>query len=383
MNHPKTILFDGRFLSLSNAGLGRYSAELIKSLILKNNKEEFRYILLVMPGTKFDESLKEAIAKHQSEVEVIEFDAKHYSLSEQTKLRKLLNEINPDLVHFTNLNHPVFYKGKFVVTIHDLTLFQYSERAGLTKKLAYNFVINKAAQNSKKIFTVSEFAKKELIKKFNLPVNKVAVTYNGIDATFKKITNPTTLQKTEKYGLLKPYYLYVGQWRSHKNLLALVEAFSRLVKKGLRGKVELVFAGKIDKRYPQLEALVKKLNLASDVRFTGFVEDKDLPTIYNNALAFVFPSFSEGFGLPALEAQACGTPVISSDSTSLPEVLGDGAVYFDPDNINELEKRMIEVLQDEKLREKLIGKGLENAKKFTWDQTAEKTLEVYRELLYK
>src|SRR5690606_25412532 len=123
--------------------------------------------------------------------------------------------------------------------IHDLTLFQYSERAGFGKKLAYNFVINKAAQNSKKIFTVSEYAKKELIKKFSLPVNKVVVTYNGIDPNFKKITNPTTLQKTEKYGLLKPYYLYVGQWRSHKNLLALVQAFSRLVKKGLRGKVEL------------------------------------------------------------------------------------------------------------------------------------------------
>jgi glycosyltransferase involved in cell wall biosynthesis len=165
--------------------------------------------------------------------------------------------------------------------------------------------------------------------------------------------------------------------------LALVEAFSRLVQKGLRGKVELVFTGKLDKKYPLLEATVKKLNLGADVRFTGFVEDKDLPAIYNNALAFVFPSFSEGFGLPALEAQACATPVIASDSTSLPEVLGDGAVYFDPDNINELEQRMIEVLQDEKLREKLIVSGLENAKKYTWDKTAEKTLEVYRELLYK
>ena len=368
---------------MSNAGLGRYSSELIKHLLIQNDDKLFRYILLVMPGTQFSEDLKEVIAKHESAIEVIEFDAKHYSLNEQTKLHKFLEELNLDLVHFTNLNHPVLYQGKFIVTIHDLTLFQFSERASLTKKLAYNYVIQKAARNSKKILTVSEFAKGELIKKFSLPENKVVVTYNGIDEKFKKITNPKTLEKSEKYGLLKPYYLYVGQWRSHKNLLNLVEAFSNLTNKGLKGKVELVFAGKIDKKYPELPALVTKLNLTGDVRFTGFVDDDDLPAIYNNALAFVFPSFSEGFGLPALEAQASGTPVISSDSTSLPEVLGDGAVFFDPDNVAELTKRMIEVLQDEKLRDKLISAGLVNAKRFTWQATAEKTLEVYRELLYK
>ena len=368
-------------MSLSHAGIGRYSCELLKE-VLPQLKESERMIILIKPGAKFDDDLSEAI-KNRPDTEVIETNINHYSLKEQTELLKLLNSIKPDLVHFPHFNHPILYKGKFVVTIHDLTLSHFAERSNVLKTLIYNKVISSAARNSKKIFTVSEFVKSEMVKKLKLPSGKVVVTHNGIDEKFKKITNPRVLQKAEKYNLNKPYYLYVGQWRSHKNLLILVEAFSSLVKKGLKNKVELVFTGKIDSKYPQLKSLVKKLSLEKDVRFTGFISDEDLPIIYNNALAFVFPSLSEGFGLPALEAQACGTPVISSDKTSMPEVLSDGALYFDGKNQKQLEKKMIDVLEKEKLRDELIAKGLENTKKFSWKQTASKSLEVYRELLYK
>lgn len=382
MAGQKTILFDGRFLSLENAGLGRYSSQLFMHL-LEVADENFKYILLVLPGTKFSPELKEAIKNHPALVDVIEFDAKHYSVFEQTKLRKLLNEIKPDLVHFTNLNHPVLYKGKFVVTIHDLTLFQFSERAGLIKKAAYNFVINRAARNSARILTVSEFAKKELIEKFKLNSNKVVVTYNGIDNNFKKITSPKALERALKYKLDKPYFLYVGQWRSHKNLISLARAFRYVLDEGYKGKIELVFAGKIDPKYPELIDIIKELSLLNDVKFTGFVDDEDLPVIYNNSFCFVFPSLSEGFGLPALEAQACGVPVISSNTTSLPEVLGDGALYINPLSVSDLKSKMLEIIKNDRLRESLIVKGLENVKRFSWTQTAEKTLEVYRELLYK
>lgn len=381
MQKQKTILFDGRFLSLSHAGIGRYSCELLKE-VLPQLRESEKMIILIKPGAKFDDDLSEAI-KNRPDTEVIETNINHYSLKEQTDLLKLLNSIKPDLVHFPHFNHPILYKGKFVVTIHDLTLSHFAERSNFMKTLIYNKVISSAARNSKKIFTVSGFVKNEMVKKLQLPSSKVVVTHNGIDEKFKKITNPRVLQKAEKYNLIKPYYLYVGQWRSHKNLLILVEAFSSLVKKGLKGKVELVLAGKIDPKYPQLQALVKKLSLEKDVRFTGFISDEDLPIIYNNALAFVFPSLSEGFGLPALEAQACGTPVISSDNTSMPEILSDGALYFDGKNQKQLEGKMIDVLKKEKLRDELIAKGLENTKKFSWKQTASKSLEVYRELLYK
>ena len=369
-------------MSLDNAGLGRYSQELIKHL-LPLSKNKFKFILLVLPNTKFSLELKEVIKNYQSIIEVIEYDARHYSLKEQTSLKKLLSEIKPDLVHFTNLNHPVLYKGKFVVTIHDLTLFQFSERAGVLKKLAYNFVIKKAAQNSEKIFTVSEYAKGQIVQKFSLDKKKVVVTYNGIDEKFKKITNPRVLEKIGKYGLDKPYFLYVGQWRSHKNLLTLVKAYKKFLDKGYAGKVDLTFCGKIDPKYPELIEEIKKLDMARSVKLIGFVPDEDLPVIYNNALAFVFPSYSEGFGLPALEAQACSVPVISAESTSLPEVLGDGASFFNPSSSNDLAKKMLNIAEDDGLRNKLIDRGLENIKRFSWEKTAEKTLEVYRELLYK
>jgi glycosyltransferase involved in cell wall biosynthesis len=382
VNNSKTILFDGRFISLNNAGLGRYSSELLKNL-LDQASDEFKFILLILPGTKFDEELKSSIAKNQKKVEVIEFGAKHYSVSEQTKLKNFLAEIKPDLVHFTNLNHPVFYKGKFVVTIHDLTLFQYAERASFLRKAAYNYVIKKAAQNSEKILTVSEFAKKEIIKKFDLEEDKVIVTYNGIDKKFRKITSPKALERVEKYKLNRPYFLYVGQWRSHKNLLTLARAFKKVLDGGFGDKIDLVFTGKIDPKYPELIEEIKRLGIENNIKLTGFVEDEDLPVIYNNALAFVFPSLSEGFGLPALEAQACSLPVISSTSSSLPEVLGEGALFFNPNSVSDLSKKMIEVIKDPKLKSELIEKGLKNVQRFSWDNTAQKTLEVYRELLYK
>jgi len=379
----KTILFDGRFLSLENAGLGRYSSELFKNLLEVTDEKKIKYLLLVLPGAKFDSELKESIKNNPELVDVIEFDAKHYSLSEQTQLRRFLNEINPDLVHFTNLNHPVLYKGRFVVTIHDLTLYKFSERANFARKMAYNFVINRAARNSQRIFAVSEYAKRQLAEKFSLNIGKIVVTYNGIDEKFKKITSPKALERASKYKLNRPYFLYVGQWRIHKNLLILVHAFQKVLERGYQDKIELVFAGKVDPKYPQLLGEVKKSGLQSNVRFIGFVDDEDLPAIYNNAICFVFPSLSEGFGLPALEAQKCAVPVISSDATSLPEVLADGALFFDPYDIGDLVSKMLLVLKDDKKREGLIVKGLENAKKFTWLGTAKKTLEVYENLLYK
>lgn len=379
----KTIFFDGRFLSPGHAGIGRYSSELLKNLLLidKNNK----YILLISPGTTFDPELSSAIKKSEKPVEIVEFEAKHYSYKEQFALLKLINEITPDLVHFPHFSHPIFYKGKFVVTIHDLTLSKYAERSNPIKNFAYKTVISRAARNSAVIITDSEFTKKELTKQFQLPASKIAVTYLGIDSKFQKITNPKSLEKAAQYGLLKPYILYVGQWRSHKNLLRLVEAFNLLLSKNqnLRGKIELVFAGRVDPKYPELAQLIKKLKMQNDVRFTDFVKDEDLPIIYNDALVFAFPSLSEGFGLPALEAQACGVPVVSSDKTCMPEILGRGAIYCNPVSVDDIMIKLERIISDPELRKELVKEGFLNSKKFSWEDAAQKTLEVYSSLLYK
>lgn len=382
MTQDKKILFDGRFLSLFHAGIGRYSSELLKSLLALDKKQ--KYILLLLPNSELDKDLQRALNERDEPVEIIETSAGHYSFAEQTTLLSLLNKIRPDLVHFPHFNHPIFYKGEFVVTIHDLTLSDYNERGNFFKRFIYEKVINHAAQGSKKIFTVSDFVKKQLTKEYSLSLQKVITTYNGIDSKFTRITNPKTLERSERYGLRDPYIVSVGQWRSHKNLLRLVEAFSKLIEKNNKcPNLKLAFVGRKEAKYPQLEDRIKSLGIEKRVIFTGFVKDEDLPVIYNNAIAFVFASLSEGFGLPGLEAQACGVPVVSSDRTALPEVFGEGAVYFNPENVTDMTDKIAKVLVDDKLQDKLKKLGILNAKKFSWDTTAQKTLAVYRELLYK
>ncbi len=378
----KKILFDGRFLSLSHAGIGRYSNELLKALLDLDKKQ--KYILTIFPSTDLDKDLIKALNERDEPVEIVETSARHYSIAEQTNYLSLLNHLQPDLVHFPHFNHPIFYKRKFVVTIHDLTLSDYSERGNFLKRLIYNKVILSAAIKSDKIFTVSNYVNRQLTKEFSLPQGKVVTTYNGIDPKFTKITNPKTLAKIDRYGLVDPYIVSVGQWRSHKNLLRLVEAFKKIVNKTKKyPNLKLVFVGRKEEKYPQLMQKIKELDLIDRVIFTGFVIDEDLPIIYNNAIAFVFASLSEGFGLPGLEAQACEVPVISSDKTALPEIYGDGALYFNPENITDMATKIIKVIDDKKLQEKLKKLGRDNAKKYSWDITAEKTLAVYRELLYK
>ena len=382
MAKDKRILFDGRFLSLSHAGIGRYSCELLKAL-LPQDKEQ-KYLLLALRGATFEADLAQALNERQNPVEVIEVDAKHYSLGEQVKILRLLNQLKPELVHFPHFNHPLLYRGKFVVTLHDLTLSNWAERGNLIKRQIYHRVISHAVTRAEKILTVSDFVRSELVRQYRLSPRKIITTYNGIDPKFKVITNPRVLKGVEKYRLKSPYILSVGQWRSHKNLLRLAEAFKEIIKEERwKGRLQLVFVGKVDPKYPQLEDKVRELNLERAVKFTGFVPDEDLPLIYNNATAFVFPSFSEGFGLPGLEAQACGTPLVASNRTSLPEIYGPGALYFNPESVGDIAEKIELVLEDNKLRERLSRAGRENARRFSWEATARRTLEVYREILYK
>jgi len=382
MQSDKKILFDGRFLSLSHAGIGRYSCELLKHLLPLD--EDQKFILLIRRGATLDPDLLKAMNERKNPVEVIETDIGHYSIKEQTSLPALIRSLHPCLVHFPHFSHPILYRGDFVVTIHDLTLSQFAERGNSLKRRGYYYVIKNAAKKSRRVLTVSQFVNDQLVEEFDLPKDKVVTTYNAIDDKFKKITNPRVLKRVEKYGLSKPYILSVGQWRSHKNLPALIEAFALIVKQqAWKDKIELVFVGREDQKYPDLKNKINELKLNKYVKFTGFVSDEDLPIIYNGATVFAFPSFSEGFGLPGLEAQACGIPLVSSNRTCMPEIYGKGALYFNPSNIVDISQKILEVLEDRELRDGLIRSGLENAKKYTWSKTAQKTLEVYREILYK
>ncbi len=378
----KRILIDGRFVGVGES-VSRYTLEVL-SRVLKLDKEN-EYTLLIRPvGEK--KLVDYPIIKTASNCKVELLDIAHYSPKEQTGLLKYLNEKQFDLVHFTQFNHPVFYKGEFVVTVHDLTMLGHLHRQNPIKRIAFNKVMKAAAYNSVKILTVSETSKKDILDYYEIPKDKIVVTYLGVDDKYNisvRSQQPKIDQFMKKYGIGDQYILYTGMWKRHKNLLRSLEAFEIAAKKGEIGdrKVQLVLAGKIDEKEEDVIEKVKDINQSlgrKAVITTGFVLEEELPIAYAGALAYIIPSLSEGFGLPPLEAMACGTPVVSSKESCMPEILGDVPLYFDPYDINDIAKAMERIVTDKTLRQKMIPKGLEQVRKYSWDDTAEKTLQVYK-----
>jgi len=425
------ILIDGRFVGVGES-VSRYTLEILSRIIMSDQENE--YTLLIRPcgadvfaeflkipayepeimdfkaqknqeKLKLEKLIENCKTKYKNlELEII--NIKHYSLKEQTKLHKYLKEKKFDLVHFTQFNHPILYKGKFVVTVHDLTMLGHLHRQNQLKRIAFNKVMEAAAKNSSMILTVSETSKKEIIEYYGTPKDKIVVTYLGTDSKYNlqvKNNNSKIESFKRKYKISDQYILYTGMWKRHKNLLRMLEAFEKAAAKGeiKDRKVQLVMAGKIDKNEPEVINLINQINSglrtqdsgrgSQDPRpktqdpnlvvTTGFVLEEELPLAYAGASAYVIPSLSEGFGLPPLEAMACGTPVISSKESCMPEILGDVPLYFDPYDTDDMAKAMEKIITDEDLRKKMIPAGLEQVRKYSWDDTAEKTLGVYKEVL--
>lgn len=368
------IGIDARMIKAT--GIGRYTENLIKELakidqenqyIIFLKKDEFSYFKL--PGKNF----KKVLA-----------DFHWYSLKEQLKLPKIIAKEKVDLIHFSHFNVPFFYKGKFVSTIHDLTLhyFKNIKRGSIIhfliyqlKHLFYKRIIRRAVKKSLKIFVPSKFTMKDLIKTLRVPQEKIVVTYEGgpSEDLLKKVPDNKVL---EKFNIKSPFILYVGNAYPHKNLEGLVKSL-----KYLNQDVKLVLVGKIDKFYQKIKEEVLNFGFEKRVFFTDFVTDEELVALYKNARAFVFPSFNEGFGLPALEAMAFGLPVLSSSRSSLPEVLEESALYFDPNNPKDIALKISQIIKNKRLRDELKEKGYNQVKKYSWKEMAQETLNIYKEVL--
>ncbi|PIS05148.1 MAG: hypothetical protein COT81_02735, partial [Candidatus Buchananbacteria bacterium CG10_big_fil_rev_8_21_14_0_10_42_9] len=294
--------------------------------------------------------------------------------AEQLKYPKLLRQHNLDMMHFTNFNVPIFYRRKFIVTIHDITPWFFpgpNVRKSLIRKLGYNLTFKLGIKKAWKILVPSEHTKKQLIGHFKIPKDKIKVIYLGA-THFSKVQNNDKIVK--KYGILKPYLFYVGVWRDHKNLDTLVEAFNKIK---AQHDVQLILAGQEDKAYPETRQAIEQSSYKSDILTPGFVPGSDLAALYSSAEIYVLPSFNEGFGLGALEATNYGTPVIASSTTSVPEILGDSALYFDPQSAEELAEAANKLLSDKKLSAKIVAKSQAKIKRYDWQTTADKTLQIY------
>lgn len=305
----------------------------------------------------------------------ISFDSKIYGLKEQLKFPyRKLKKLKPDILHIPHYNIPIFYKGKMVVTIHDLTHLIHTEF--LPNKFAFfyaKFMIWLALKKSEKVITVSENTKKDILERYKIDPDKIEVIYNAAGEEFKKKEKVDIEYLYEKYSIPKnkKVIMYVGNLKPHKNLERLLQAFAKMDNKN----VVLILVGKAFKRYSELESMEEKLEISSKVIHTGMVEQKELVDLYNLADLFVFPSLYEGFGIPVLEALACDTPVVCSNTSSLPEVGGNVVDYFDPLNIEDIK---------DKIEKNLVQKNKidykSHLKKFSWEKNIEKTKEIYENL---
>lgn len=301
---------------------------------------------------------------------------KEFTFAEQLGLLRQIQGLKPDLVHFGKDHQPVLYRGKVVTTMHDLTTARFRNPAKhwyifKFKQLVYKRVIRHVARTSAAILTPTQFVKDDVVRYARADPAKVTVTHESAD--------PITDTAEAIPGLEgKRFIMYIGRPTPHKNLGRLIEAFALL--KQTRPDLHLVLAGKKDMLYKRHEADVLRKDMA-DVVFTDFVSEGQLRWLYENCAAYVFPSLSEGFGLPGLEAMIHGAPVVSSNATCLPEVYGEAAQYFDPLSVDDMADRIDEVLRDETLRKDLIQKGKAQAGKYSWQRMAEQTLEVYRRVL--
>lgn len=372
-----TIGLDARFLGEAG-GLARYSQQLINHLAAIDTANRYAVFLRQNNYCEFD-NIKRA------NFEKIAADARWYSLKEQFLIPWKIWQTKVDLMHFFHWNVPLLYRGKFIVTIHDLILLKYPSKKATAlsplffaiKYWMYKKVLRHAIYDSLKIIAPSQFVKNNILAHFKVPPDKIAVIYEG--AGLSSQNNNRTAEQLNNL-LSKPYLLYVGVAYPHKNLEGLIEAF-KIFHEKYSNNYQLVLVGKENYFYKKLKQNLQSSIFNLPIIFTDFVPDSQLPQIYQNASLYIFPSLEEGFGLPALEAMRYGLPVIASDNSCLPEILGDAAAYFNPRDIEEMAETMQLVLSDTKLQEQLRQNGFERIKKYSWDDCARQTLLVYKQFL--
>jgi glycosyltransferase involved in cell wall biosynthesis len=285
---------------------------------------------------------------------------------------------NIDILHCPAHVLPLFYSQKTVLTIHDLAFKLFPKAFKWQNRFYLNFIVPLSIKKADRIIAVSKNTKKDIIEEYNIDSNKIKVIYNGVNEKYREIRDEIIINKVkEKYKLPKKFILYLGTLEPRKNIKRLIKAFNKVKK----SDTKLVIAGGKGWLYDDIFELVKTLNLENEIIFTGYVDEEDIVPLYNAATVFVYPSLYEGFGLPPLEAMACGTPVITSNVSSLPEVVGEAAITIDPYNIEDISSAIRKVLNSEKLKENLSKKGIQQSKKFSWKKTTEETLNLYREII--
>ena len=366
------IAIDAR--KLRDYGIGTYVRNLLRHLSRIDSTTEY---VLLCNGE--DCGALEALGEN---FRTVSDSSAPYSIREQLSVPLDLRREGINLFHAPHYVLPPLTPCRSVVTIHDCIHLRFPQY--LPNRLAYGYARASlwiATHRSSRVLTVSEASKRDILKYFHVPEAKINVIYNAIDERFGEAPDEEEVARVrERYQLNDPFVLYAGNIKPHKNLERLIEAF-QMLRKGDLEHVKLLIIGDEISKYATLRRAVHHYKLHKHVRFFGFVPDKTLAVLYRLASVFVFPSLYEGFGLPPLEAMASGTPVITSNVSSLPEVVGDAALLIDPYDATQIAAAMRRVLTEPALREDLRQRGLQRVREFSWERSVRRVSEIYGEVL--
>jgi glycosyltransferase involved in cell wall biosynthesis len=363
------IMVDGRMIS--NTGIGRWIQNIVTHLV--KIKSDHKITVLVNRDS-------ERVRSFGIETRRLHFSAPAYSLREQMLLPLELRSGRPDVVHYPNFNLALADRTPAVLTLCDLIYYLFPQACPSWIGHQYaRWMIRMAARKARRIITLSEYSKRDMVRHLGCPESKIAVIYPAIDcAVFHDGQKSATVAAaTHRLGIQKPYIFYTGNHEPRKNLALLVDAYRKLAK---RKQYQLVLGGHIDSRRQAFYDSIHDLVASGDVILCGEIAESDLPLLYAGAELFVFPSTYEGFGLPPLESMAAGVPVVCSSSTSLPEVVGDAAITFDPQSLDDLLKAMNLVLGSKQLAGELREKGRQQVQRFSWQTAAERAMGIYQEV---
>ena len=370
-----------RLLRPHKHGMDRVALELIRNLQVIDKENE--YFIFVKPDVD-----KNAITA-TSNFNIVEISGGPYPWWEQFKLPKIAKTYNCDILHCTSNTAPYFKNIPLITTLHDIIYMEGSlfklllNKASLYQKfgnLYRRIIVKKVVRNSRRLITVSNFERKNIKNFFNLKTESVQTIYNGVNQSFSIKVDPEHVARVKtKYQLPESYMLHIANKDPRKNTKRVLLAFREFLKKSSLN-CKLIILGCNDSDLKIILNDIRASEIYDHIVLTGYVSDEDLPVIYRLSQLFLFPSLREGFGIPIIEAMACGVPVITSKTSSMPEVAGNAAHLINPHNVEDLCAGMIRILSDETYKNELIRKGLARSKEFSWKNMATQVLEIYKNI---
>jgi glycosyltransferase involved in cell wall biosynthesis len=384
MSVPPSIAIDISPLLVLNTGISYYTANLVSHLI--GLKPEFQWRFFAVPERVAKEvNIKNPERDFKTIIDPWFLPPRLTSLLLQAPLSCLLTVEKfvgaSDLFHCTNFSTYSQKRGKKILTVHDVSFFLFPEYHPLMRRLTFKAFFPRSLDQADHIITDSNSTKRDLVDYFHVPAEKITTIHLGVDETFVPVSEREAAPILSKHGIrFGKYLLYVGTVEPRKNLPRLIQAYN-LFRANASQSLPLVLVGASGWLNQDLFREIDKSRWESEIKLLGYVAKTDLSALYSGAAAFVYPSIYEGFGLPPLEAMACGAPVITANNSSLPEVVGDAAILVDAYDVDAIARAMLQVASDPTMRENLKERGLARAKCFSWRRTAEQTLAVYERAL--